>query len=202
MWRILRWCLSPNCPAARQVGPESAAGLSKSARQDVAEPTRTIYLTIPRRAEGPRVIGSTKGKRKAKPAAGRAGAAASRADASAGSCPVARGTAKPPSSHQVAKKRRQRCCRFAARFSDMDPGEARILMAIHRRSPRRLAFESPGLLKRDWQRFLLSSRGQRIAPSGAVPDLDRVRSWVQQARERSAGSEPARVDSPSTIPVH
>ncbi|TVP98672.1 MAG: DUF4332 domain-containing protein [Planctomycetaceae bacterium] len=202
MWRILRWCLSPNRSAARQVGPGSAAGLGDSERQDVAEPTRTIYLTIPRRAEGSRSIDLAKGKRKSKSAAGLAAAVVSEAGAPAGRCPVTRNAAKRLSSRQVAKKRRRRCCRFAARFSDMEPGEARILMAIHRRSPKRLALESPGMLKRDWQRFLLSSRGQRIAPRGAVPELDRVRSWIRQARERSAGSAPARVDSPPPITAH
>jgi hypothetical protein len=81
---------------------------------------------------------------------------------------------------------RLRAIRFAKRFDDMKPSEARILIAIHRRTPRSLASESPAILKRDWQRFLLSTRGQRLSPQQTVPTIERIRGWVAAAKAKTA----------------
>ncbi len=79
-------------------------------------------------------------------------------------------------------RRCQRALRFSRGFSDMTPLEALILFAAHRRSRRRLAAESAGLLKRDLERLLLSSRGQMLAAGCSAPEIARVRLWIREAR--------------------
>jgi hypothetical protein len=79
-------------------------------------------------------------------------------------------------------KRRQRAIRFARSFSAMTPLEALMLFAAHRRSRRRLADESAAVLKRDLERLLLSSSGQKLAPSQPAPTIARVRLWIAEAR--------------------
>jgi hypothetical protein len=79
-------------------------------------------------------------------------------------------------------RRRTRAHRFSAIFSDMTPREAKLLFCVHRRSLRHLASESPAALRRDLQRFVLSSRGQAVSCDRPAPTLVRVRRWVTEAR--------------------
>ena len=64
----------------------------------------------------------------------------------------------------------------------MTPHEALLLFATHRRSPIGLATENAGILRRDLQRLLLSSRGQKLAAGCPAPELQRVRQWVAEAK--------------------
>jgi hypothetical protein len=79
-------------------------------------------------------------------------------------------------------RRRQRAIRFARRFSEMTPLEALLLFATHRRSRAALAADSPAVLRRDLQRLLLSSAGQRLAGDRSAPDVARVRLWISEAK--------------------
>lgn len=94
-------------------------------------------------------------------------------------------TGRSRSSRSASRRRsrRQAAVRFARRFSKMTPREALCLMAIHRRQPDGLANESPALLKRDLERYLWSSRGQRHVDRIPSPDLARVRRWIEEAQQ-------------------
>jgi len=79
-------------------------------------------------------------------------------------------------------RRRTRAHRFSAIFSAMTPREAKLLLCVHRRSLRQLASESPAALRRDLQRFVLSSRGRAVSRDRPAPTLVRVRNWVSEAK--------------------
>ena len=79
------------------------------------------------------------------------------------------------------KKRRQRVLQFARQFREMTSTEARLLFAIHRRTVRGLAKESPVALQRDLHRFILSTRGQRISCGKPAPSLPQIRNWIETA---------------------
>ena len=81
------------------------------------------------------------------------------------------------------KTRRQRVLQFARQFGEMTPSEARLLFAIHRRTVRGLAKESPVALQRDLRRFILSTRGQRISCGKPAPSLPQIRNWIETARQ-------------------
>lgn len=78
---------------------------------------------------------------------------------------------------------RRRCQRFARCLPPMRPWHALLLYAIHRRSPRRLAEESPARLHRDIQRFCLSTSGKRLLKGRPQPTQEQVRVWVQSAQQ-------------------
>lgn len=82
------------------------------------------------------------------------------------------------------KKRRQRVLQFTRQFGEMTSTEARLLFAIHRRTVRGLAKESPVALQRDLHRFILSTRGQRISCGKPAPSLPQIRNWIETARQR------------------
>lgn len=90
-----------------------------------------------------------------------------------------RNQSPPPAERQ---RRRRRIARFTRRFSDMAHFEARLLFAIHRRTIKALAAESPAALQRDLQRFSLSTHGQRILRHRPLPTIAKVRAWVAAAR--------------------
>jgi len=73
--------------------------------------------------------------------------------------------------------------RFAGRFCDMTPRESLLLHAVHRGSRRTLAQDSAGMIRRDLQRLALSSRGQRMLRLDEIPEVERVKSWIGQARD-------------------
>lgn len=73
--------------------------------------------------------------------------------------------------------------RFAGRFDDMTPRESLLLRAVHRGSRQTLTQDSAGMIRRDLQRLTLSSRGQRILTLDEIPDIDRVKNWIAQARD-------------------
>ena len=104
--------------------------------------------------------------------------------------PIRSGTLPPnPQDHRRAarvKKRKLRLRRFARRFAEMTPLEARLLFAVHRRTVRGLAKESSAGLQRDLHRFILSSRGQRISRGQPAPSIQKVRSWVETARQHTS----------------
>ncbi|GEM_PF-6882594 len=81
-------------------------------------------------------------------------------------------------------KRMQQAVRMAHAIDGMRPWHAIWLFAIHRRSPNKLAGESPAVLHRDLIRFSWSSRGQKVVGQRQLPSLDRVRSWIESARIR------------------
>ncbi len=82
-----------------------------------------------------------------------------------------------------SRARRIRARRFANRFTDMSSRDARMLFAIHRRSVKAMANESPAVLQRDLQRFALSSRGHRISHGKPVATVAKVRVWVAESRQ-------------------
>jgi len=84
-----------------------------------------------------------------------------------------------------AKKRKIRILRFMRRFKEMSLTEARLLFAVHRRTIRGLASESPVALQRDLHRFILSSRGQRISLGEPEPSVTKVKFWVEAARHQT-----------------
>lgn len=97
----------------------------------------------------------------------------------------------------AAKFRRyQRAIRFSQRFTAMSPLEALMLFAIHRRSRAALAAESPGMLRRDLQRLLLSSRGQKLAADRPAPAIERVRRWIDEAKAHRQASHAAANNPP------
>lgn len=89
---------------------------------------------------------------------------------------------KAPQPYVARIRRYQRAIRFSRRFSAMTPHEALLLFAAHRRNPTRLATENAGILRRDLERLLLSSQGQRLAAGCPVPELARVRQWIVDAK--------------------
>lgn len=101
-----------------------------------------------------------------------------------------------PQRWTVKIRRCQRAIRFSRGFSEMTPHEALLLFAAHRRSRVRLAAESPGVLKRDLERLLLSSRGQKLACGRPVPEIGRVRLWIQEARR----AQTERLNYTRTVP--
>lgn len=82
----------------------------------------------------------------------------------------------------TGNRRRSRAHRFSVIFSDMTPREAKMLFCVHRRTLRQLASESPAALRRDLQRFVLSSRGRLVSRDHPAPTMVRVRQWVSEAR--------------------
>ncbi len=84
--------------------------------------------------------------------------------------------------HKSSRPVRRRCQRFARCLPPMRPWQALLLYAIHRRSPRRLAEESPARLHRDIQRFCLSSSGKRLLKGRPQPTQEQVTAWVQSAQ--------------------
>ena len=82
------------------------------------------------------------------------------------------------------KKRRQRVLQFTRQFGEMTSTEAQLLFAVHRRTVRALAKESPVALQRDLRRFILSTRGQRISRGKPSPSLPQLRNWIETARQR------------------
>jgi len=76
----------------------------------------------------------------------------------------------------------QRALRFSRRFPDMMPTDALLLFAVHRRSRKTIAGEPPGLIRRDIQRLLLSSRGQKRWGDRTAPPIALVKAWVDAAR--------------------
>ncbi len=87
-----------------------------------------------------------------------------------------------PQSYTARIRRYQRAIRFSRRFSAMTPHEALLLLAAHRRSNAGLASETAGVLRRDLERLLLSSRGQKLAAGRPVPEIQRVRQWITEAK--------------------
>lgn len=73
--------------------------------------------------------------------------------------------------------------RFANHFDDMTPRESLLLRAVHRGSRETLSRDSAGMIRRDFQRLALSSRGKRLVTLDQIPDLQRVNDWVTAARD-------------------
>lgn len=153
-------------------------GGDRAINGDRAAETTVVYLRLPApsvSARQPAPSASTAGV----PAAPR-GTDSAKTD-SVGGETTGRPRAARPASRR--RSRRQTAVRFARRFSAMTPREAFCLMAIHRRRPDALASESPALLKRDLERYLWSSRGQRHVDRIPSPDLARVRRWIEEAQQ-------------------
>ena len=191
MWRIIQYCrdrFRAPSPETQPARPKTAPATQGQGIEAAA--TTTIYFRVPLSAEHasklqgdrahPRVPASphpaTPNEQQPRPKA--------RPSADRHREPTPK--AKDAPSGRPKGSLRLRAIRFAKRFDDMKPSEARILIAIHRRTPRSLASESPAILKRDWQRFLLSSRGQRLSPKQTVPPIERIRGWVAVAKAKTA----------------
>lgn len=171
MWR---WLTERICGRSTSTAPISAQ--SKALLQASGGETRVLYARVrghlpvapnPSRVDAP----SAKTTKTPKPTI----SAASPALDSSKKHVKAKGTGK-------ATRRRTRAHRFSAIFSDMTPREAKLLFCVHRRSLRQLASESPAALRRDLQRFVLSSRGRAISRDRPAPTLVRVRRWVSEAK--------------------
>jgi hypothetical protein len=84
---------------------------------------------------------------------------------------------------EVRKLQRwQRAVRLAASMPAMQPYEAMMLFAVHRRRRARLANESPGHLHRDLVRFGMSTAGQRLLRHRPIPDRKKIARWIATAR--------------------
>jgi hypothetical protein len=79
-------------------------------------------------------------------------------------------------------RRAQRAIRFSRRFPEMTPPDALLLFAVHRRSRKAIASEPPALLRRDIQRLLISSRGQKRWGARPAPPIAQVKAWVNAAQ--------------------
>ncbi len=91
-----------------------------------------------------------------------------------------------------ALTRSRHAIRFAAAVPGMMPRDALLLIRVHRRGTRRLATESPASLRRDLERFALSSRGQRLLRGRPVPTIDQLRGWIDAcARSRRPSQQNA-----------
>ncbi len=86
---------------------------------------------------------------------------------------------KVPANAEATLRRYQQAIRLAASVPGLMPQDAMLLVAIHRRTTRALAIESPAMLHRDMERFALSSRGQRELRGRRLPSLRRVRKWIE-----------------------
>lgn len=178
MWRIIRRCLGRE--ASNSVEPTTEPTANPKGTREPE--TTLLYLRIPLRQPAESSAVNVPLPHVASEAV------ASEAVASETAAPR-REVPRPPRPDQVAARRRarqQRVLRFAKHFTGMEPREARILIAMHRRSPHVLARESAAVLKRDWERFLLSSAGQRLAAGSEVPDIARLRNWITLARLKVA----------------
>lgn len=76
----------------------------------------------------------------------------------------------------------QRAIRFSRRFPDMTPPDALLLFAVHRRNRKTIASEPPALLRRDIQRLLISSRGQKRWGGRPAPPIAQIKVWVNAAQ--------------------
>ncbi|MEM9644905.1 MAG: DUF4332 domain-containing protein [Planctomycetota bacterium] len=83
-----------------------------------------------------------------------------------------------PAKAEATLRRYQQAIRLAASVPGLMPRDAMLLVAIHRRTVRALAIESPALLQRDLERFAMSSRGQRQLRGRRLPSLRRIRKWI------------------------
>ena len=188
MWRIIRRCLGRE--ASNSVEPTTEPTANP---QGTREPETTLlYLRIPLRQPTessavnvplPHAASETVESETVESETVESETVASETAAARREVP------RPSRPDQVAARRRarqQRVLRFAKHFTGMEPREARILIAMHRRSPHVLARESAAVLKRDWERFLLSSAGQRLAAGSEVPDIARLRNWITLARLKVA----------------
>ncbi len=89
-------------------------------------------------------------------------------------------------------KRYRRALRLAASVPGMMPRDALLLIAIHRRSVRGLAGETPAALHRDLLRFAESTSGRRQLRGRRVPSTRRIRRWIS-ACESNVRNAPGHV---------
>ena len=75
-------------------------------------------------------------------------------------------------------KRYRRAIRFATEIAGLMPRDALLLTGIHRASARAIALDSPQAILRDLERFVLSSRGQRLLGNRRLPSMRRIKAWV------------------------
>ena len=75
-------------------------------------------------------------------------------------------------------RRYQRAIRVASSIPMMMPNDALLLFSVHRRHTQSLAMDSPSLLCRDLQRFSQSTSGRRQLKGGALPSVDRIKTWI------------------------
>ncbi|WP_164100962.1 DUF4332 domain-containing protein [Candidatus Laterigemmans baculatus] len=83
-------------------------------------------------------------------------------------------------------RRWQRAIRLARLLPAMMPREALLLRAVHRKTLRSLANESPLRLRRDLQRYALSTAGARLLGDQPLPAVEQIRAWIETARRRTA----------------
>lgn len=200
MWRIIRRCLGRESMSSVEPMTEPSTRNFQGNREPE---TTLLYLRIPLRQP------TTSSAANAPVPQAASDNHASDNNASDNTSAVHASAANQPDPRasrrdRVTARRRashQRALRFAKHFTDMDPREAHILMAMHRRSPSVLARESAAVLKRDWERFLLSSPGQRLAAGSEVPDIMRLRGWITLARAKvSEAAATKQSQSPAVTP--
>lgn len=84
---------------------------------------------------------------------------------------------------QARVRRLQRAVRMAASIDRMMPRDAMLLIAIHRRDVQALACETAAGLRRDLERFALSSRGERFLGTRHLPSVRRLKEWIRISEE-------------------
>ena len=86
------------------------------------------------------------------------------------------------SSRSVIRLRRyRRTVRLAASVPMLSVRDAKLLVAIHRRSFRTIAGESATALYQDLRRYADSTEGRRQMRGQRLPSLKRVRRWIDQS---------------------
>lgn len=82
-----------------------------------------------------------------------------------------------------AMERFQAAVRLALDVDGMTPRDAMLLLAIHRRSADSLARETAATLRRDLERFSLSSQGSRLVGRRGIPSHRRIKTWITRCRD-------------------
>lgn len=95
----------------------------------------------------------------------------------------------------------RRAIQLAASVDGLMPGDALVLVRIHRATVESLARQTPQHLRRDWMRFAQSSEGQKLVSSHRCPSLKRLKRWIANAQSvgmRSSSAGRHRIESPAS----
>ncbi|MEM6979748.1 MAG: DUF4332 domain-containing protein [Planctomycetota bacterium] len=88
-----------------------------------------------------------------------------------------------------ALSRLQTAIRLAVTIDTMTPRDAMLLVAIHRSTVGSLACEHAATLRRDLERFSMSTRGRRLVGRRGIPSLRRLKQWIATSRQTTLSIE-------------
>ncbi|MEM6779662.1 MAG: DUF4332 domain-containing protein [Planctomycetota bacterium] len=92
------------------------------------------------------------------------------------------GSFRAPARACRAIRRFQSAIGLAVAVEGMTPRDAMLLIAIHRRSVDSLAGEHAATLRRDLERFSLSTQGTRLVGNRGIPSLRRIKAWIAECQ--------------------